>query len=116
MELKKTSFMQSVLVRIPLLFLVLRRNETVESEDKREDKDVDGVLTDVSCEREDKDVDGDEICDMLVILDGDDDGSSETDDGSSKTDEFDGDCSSETDEVDDGSSITDKIGVDSSEG
>ena len=82
---------------IPLLFLVLRRNEIVESEDKREDKDVDGVLTDVSCE-------------TFVML-GDDD-----DDGSSKIDEFDGGGSFEANEVDDGSSIIDEIDDDSSEG
>ena len=83
---------------IPLLFLVLWRNEIVESEDKREDKDVGGVLTDVACEYEYEDVDGDVFCNIFVILDDDDDGSSETDDdGSSETD----DGSSETDEVGD---------------
>ena len=85
-------------MRIPLLFLVLRRNETVESEDKREDKDVGGVLTDVACECKDEDVDGDVFCNIFVILDDDDD-----DDGSSKTDS---DYSAETDEVgDDGDSF-----------
>ena len=105
MELKKASFMQSVLVRIPLLFLVLRRNEIVESEDKREDKDVDGVLTDVSCET------------FVILDDDDDDGSSETDDdGSSETDEVgDDDDSFEIDDSDDSSKI-DEIDDDSFEG
>ena len=104
-------------MRIPLLFLVLQRNETVESEDKREDKDVGGVLTDIACDCEDEDVDGDVFCNIFVILDDDDDGSSKTDDdGSSKTDEVGDDGGSfEIDDSDDSSKI-DEIDDDSFEG
>ena len=103
---------------------MLRRNEIVESEDKREDKDVGDVLTGVACEYEYEDIDGDVFCNIFVILDDDDDGSSktdddgssETDDGSSETDEVgDDDDSFEIDDSDDSSKI-DEIDDDSFEG